>query len=90
MTRRWAPPTRYMLRRMTASIMKDLILICLFYNKYNQLSCDSLFYSKDMADSQACCLSHPIKQETSEKRGNSAIISLGEVFDCLYAVRLTC
>ena len=25
MTRRWAPPTRYMLRRNTASIMKDLI-----------------------------------------------------------------
>ena len=25
MTRRWAPPTRYTLRRITASIMKDLI-----------------------------------------------------------------
>ena len=27
MTLRWAPPTRYILRRNTASIMKDLILI---------------------------------------------------------------
>jgi len=26
MTRRWAPPTRYTLRRNTASIMKDLVL----------------------------------------------------------------
>ena len=42
-----------------------------------------------MADSQASCLSHPIKQKTSEKRGNTAIISLGEISDCLYAVRLT-
>jgi len=26
MTRRWAPPTRYTLRRNTASIMKGLVL----------------------------------------------------------------
>ena len=31
MTRRWAPPTRYTLRRITASIMKDLIFESLNY-----------------------------------------------------------
>jgi len=35
MTRRWAPPTRYTLRRKTASIMKGLVLVWLYETIFN-------------------------------------------------------